>query len=101
MASEIEKTVITNVPVSKTFDRASVDRFDFKQTGVLQVRRILTISDESDVLRKEGAEVDLSVSVQSVIDDLETFLGESPDLETLTMEDFIKSMIHDQCKSEE
>ena len=87
---------------TKTFVSARIVKlkhFNGIKTSVDAV--IVSDDEENPVESPRGTEVSDMLSgktVQQALDDLESFLGEAPDLTELTVEDFLHSVAHQHMR---
>ncbi len=101
MATNITPVEIeVEAPVAKTFSSARIVRVKHVNGGVTDINAVV-LSDEGDVQQSRAATaigLFSGKTVQQALDDLESFLGESPDLTTLTVEDFLHSVAHQHMR---
>lgn len=106
MATNITPVEIeVEAPVAKTFSSARIVRVKHVNGGVTDINAVVLSDDDDDDVRQPRAATVIGLlsgkTVQQALDDLESFLGESPDLTTLTMEDFLNSVAHQHMRDNE
>ena len=100
MAREIEKTVAVQKAQDVTFDRQSVYAVGIIDKGEegheLQANvRLSSTQSDDEAIDKLAVNLD-TVTVQQAIDELEAFAGTSVDLSTVSVTDFIHSIVHER-----
>lgn len=87
---------------TKTFVSAKIVKIKHFNGGDTSVSAVIVSDDEENPVESpRGTEVSGMLSgktVQQALDDLESFLGEAPDLTTLSVEDFLHSVAHQHMR---
>lgn len=101
---DINKNKTVTIDSEITFDKQRVRKVTIMREGSdILSGEVEMSSSEHEVTEREGCSIDLSegpLSVQEVINGIESYTGETVDLDTLSVSDFINSIVHDNLTEE-
>lgn len=99
MSVEINESQEILKRVAVSFNRARVVAVDFRQEKVEGTRQ--KYSTEHDMKETDRISTELSgKTVQEALDEIEASEGQAPDLSSLSVQDFVNSLIHEAAKDQ-
>ena len=98
MARDINETRTIQITSEQPFNKRSVTSIKMGSGQMSAIAKIF--SDQHEEKDNVGTSIDISEkTVQSVLDDIQSFTGSAPDLNVLTVSDFVNSIVHEAIEN--